>query len=179
MTNGENLTRDLKRSVANQTRRTQTAMYLCGLEDGGIQIRVIFLKCFESLLEFVDLFWGTNRTNRCCCGHSSKSLSNKFVATAMNGKNKTRLFRIWFQLLSQVNDVRIDRACRRIVLVSPHRIKQSIATQCFYRMSDEVCQQRKLFRGEINQVAISLDFVTTNVDLDITELVNLRRRRWR
>src|SRR5690349_179697 len=93
----------------------------------------------------------------------------------MNGKNETRLFRVWFQLLSQVNDVRIDRARRGIVFVSPHRIEQSIAAQRFYRMSDEVCEQRKLFRREINEVPISPHFVTANVDLDVAELVNLRR----
>src|SRR6185503_2615269 len=97
----------------------------------------------------------------------------------MNGKNETRLFRIGFQLLSQVNDVRIDRARGRIILISPHCVEQSIPTQRFHRMSDEVSEQRKLFRREINNVSVTLNFVTTNVDLYITELVDLRRRQRR
>src|SRR6185503_18656874 len=168
VTNGEDFARNIKRPVMNLTRRTQTPVHLRCLEDRGIQLRIIFLQCFESFLELV------NRTNR-CGGHSSQSLSNKFITTAMNGKNETRLLRIRFQLLPQVNDMRVNGARGWIVFVSPHCIKQSITTQCFYRMSKEVSQQRKLFRREINHVSVAFDFVTTNVDLDVAELVNLRR----
>src|SRR5688500_19653423 len=43
MTNGEDLARNVERTVMNQTRCTQAPAYFRGLEDRGVQIRVIFL----------------------------------------------------------------------------------------------------------------------------------------
>src|ERR1043165_6834387 len=103
-------------------------------------------------------------------------LSDKLIATAMNGKNETWFFGIWFELLSEMNDVRIDRARGRVILVSPHRIQQSIAAQCFNGMCDEVSQQSKLLRRKIDDVSIASYLVAANVDLDVAKLVDLRRR---
>jgi hypothetical protein len=50
------------------------------------------------------------------------TLSNEFIPTAVNGKNETWLLRIWFQLLPEMDDVRINRACVRIVFITPHRV---------------------------------------------------------
>src|SRR5437870_1769397 len=52
--------------------------------------------------------------------------ADELITSAMNGKNETRLLGIRFQLLSEVNDVRIDGARVRIIFVTPYRIQQSI-----------------------------------------------------
>src|SRR5215216_2065338 len=103
--------------------------------------------------------------------------SDKLIATAVNGKNKTRFFGIRFELLSQMNDVRIDGARGRIILVSPNCIQQSIAAECLYGMRNEVGQQGKLLRREIDDVSFASHFVAANVHFDVAEFVNLRRGR--
>src|SRR5688500_12640408 len=65
MTNGEDLARNVERTVMNQTRCTQAPVYFRCLEDRGVQIRVIFLKCFKFLFECVDLAWQTQRGRNC------------------------------------------------------------------------------------------------------------------
>src|SRR5688500_19423333 len=65
MTNGEDLARNVERTVMNQTRCTQAPVYFRGLEDRGVQIRVIFLKCFKFLFECVDLAWQAQRGRNC------------------------------------------------------------------------------------------------------------------
>src|SRR6266478_2169644 len=47
-------------------------------------------------------------------------LPHEFVTSAVYGKNETRLFRIRFQLLPEVNYVRVDRARVRIIFISPN-----------------------------------------------------------
>ena len=49
----------------------------------------------------------------------------------MNSKNETRLLRVWFQLLSEMDDVRIDCPRVGIVLVTPHRVQKPIAPERF------------------------------------------------
>src|SRR5829696_3132316 len=93
--------------------------------------------------------------------------SDKLIATAVNGKNKTRLLGIWFELLSEMNDVRIDGTRGRIILISPNGIEQPIATECFHGMCDEVSQQGKLFSRKIDDVSIASYFVAANVYFDI------------
>ena len=44
MAHGENLAGDFEVSATNQTRRTQTAMYLRGFENRGMQLGVVLLK---------------------------------------------------------------------------------------------------------------------------------------
>src|SRR5256885_13866193 len=82
-------------------------------------------------------------------------LTNKLIASTVNGKNETRLLRIWFQLLPQMNNVCIDRASVRIIFITPHRVEQPIATQRFSRMRNEVCKQGKLFRRKFNAVSVA------------------------
>ena len=63
----------------------------------------------------------------------------------MNGKNETWFFGVRFQFLPEVHDVRIDRARRGIIFVSPNSIKQTISAQRFDGMRDEISKQRELF----------------------------------
>src|SRR5215216_193059 len=95
--------------------------------------------------------------------------SNKLITTAVNGKNKTRFFGIRFDLLSEMNDVRIDRACGRIIFISPNCIQQSIAAEGLNRMRDEVSQQGKLLRRKIDDVSVASHFVAANVHFDVAE----------
>ena len=87
----------------------------------------------------------------------------------MNGEDETRLLRIWFELLPQVNNVRIDCARVRIILVTPHGIKQTIARECFRRMRAEVSEQRKFLGRKIDRLAGAQHFVAADVYLDVTE----------
>jgi hypothetical protein len=47
MAHCENLARNIESSVTHKTRRTQSPMHLCGLEDRSVQLRVISLEGFE------------------------------------------------------------------------------------------------------------------------------------
>ena len=96
----------------------------------------------------------------------------------MDGKNETRLLRIWFQLLPEMDNVRIYRPCVWIVLVTPDRVQKPITGERFRRMGDEVCQQRELFCGKIQEVAGPAHFIAADVDFDIAEPVDLGRGQW-
>src|SRR5438132_5307727 len=72
-------------------------------------------------------------------------LTHELVTSSMHGKDETRLFRYRFQLLSQVNYVRVDRAGVRIILIAPDCVEQTIARKRFRRMSDKISKQRKFF----------------------------------
>src|SRR5207244_4141780 len=91
----------------------------------------------------------------------------------MDGKYETRLLRIRFELLPEMDDVRINCACVRIALITPHRVQQTIPTKRFPGVGYEVRKQRKLFRGKINGFAGASHFIAANVDLNIAEPVNL------
>ena len=54
------------------------------------------------------------------------SLANKLITTAVNGKNETRFLRIWFQLLPEMNDVRVNRAVGAVRVGAPDGIEQLI-----------------------------------------------------
>src|SRR5207253_1311255 len=72
--------------------------------------------------------------------------TNELITAAVNGKNETRLLRIWFQLLPEMDDMRVHGARVWIVLITPYLIQKPIASERLRRMRDEVCQQRELFR---------------------------------
>src|SRR2546426_12171855 len=97
----------------------------------------------------------------------------------MNGKNETRLFRVWFQLLSKMNDVRVDCPCVRIILVTPHRVQQPIARERFAGMRNKVGKQGELFGREINLCTRAQNCIAAYIYLDIAESIDLRSRRWR
>src|SRR5438132_514286 len=103
--------------------------------------------------------------------------TNELIATAVDGKYETRLLGIRFQLLPEMDDVRIDCARVRIVVITPHRIQQPVAAKRFRWMSDEVSEQRKLFCRELDWPASASDFIAADVDLDIAESINLARGR--
>src|SRR5207253_9268317 len=105
--------------------------------------------------------------------------ANEFIATAVNGKNETRLLRVWFQLLSEMDDVRIDCPRVGIVLITPHRVQKPIAAERFAGMRNKVGEQGELFGREINLCARAQHCVAAYVDFDITESIDLGRRRWR
>ena len=98
----------------------------------------------------------------------------------MHGENETRLLWIHFQLLPKVNDVGINCARVGVIIISPHRIQQTISAECFRRMGDEVRQQGKLFCRKFDRLARARYFITADVDFDIAESINVRmRRQWR
>ena len=52
VTHREDLARDVKRSVVNETRRTQTPVHLRCFEDRRVQLRVVPLQRLELRFEF-------------------------------------------------------------------------------------------------------------------------------
>src|ERR1051325_9134435 len=87
VTNCEDLARDVECPISHQTRSTQSTMNLCGLEDGGVQLRVIALQSFELQFEFSR--WRTFRkgsfdcacrAGECCGSHDPKTSAYKLVA---------------------------------------------------------------------------------------------------
>ena len=72
-------------------------------------------------------------------------LSNELITSAMNGKNETRFLRIWFQLLPEMDDMRVNCPSIWIVVITPHRVQKPIAAERFRGMRNEVAEQRELF----------------------------------
>src|SRR6185369_2298730 len=160
VTHCKDLSRHLEGSMSHQTRRTQTTMHLRCFKDRSVQLSVISLQRLELLLRRRNCVWGSADVD--CWESHDKTSSYKLVATTMNGKYETWFFGIWFELLSEMNDVRIDCPSCRIIFITPHGIEQSIATQCFDRIRDEVSEQSKFFCGKIDDVSIATHFVTAN-----------------
>ena len=77
-----------------------------------------------------------------------------------------------------MNNVRVDRASRRIIFISPNCVEQTIATQCLHRIGDEVSEESKLFRREIDYASVATHFVAANVDFDVAEFIDLRSGGW-
>ena len=75
---------------------------------------------------------------------------DELVAGAVHRHDEARFLGMWFQLLPEVNDVRVDGSRVRVVLITPDRIEQAIAAECLSGMGDEVRQQRELLRRELN-----------------------------
>src|SRR2546423_10463940 len=148
-------------------------MHLRGFKDRRMQSGIVFLQFSQLEFQLLPAWFARHhtrnnlrprieRTSRCGCMYwlrhavhpvssdadaiKTGRLTNKLIASTMNGKNETRLLRVWFQLLPQMNNVRIDRASVWIVFITPYRIEQPIATQRFSWMRDEVRQQSELFR---------------------------------
>src|SRR6202040_4449999 len=105
-------------------------------------------------MESVDLnlFWHEHLARH--HGRDARvTLTNEFITGTVDGKNEPRLLRIWFQLLPEMDDVRVDGACVWVVLVTPDCIEQTIAAERLSRIGDKVSQQREFFRGQIHNLA--------------------------
>src|SRR5688572_1121268 len=64
-------------------------------------------------------------------------LTDKLISTAVNRKNEARFLRVRLELLPEMNDVRVNRARIRIVLITPDCVQQTITRKCFHRMRSE------------------------------------------
>src|SRR6266446_5071351 len=99
----------------------------------------------------------------------------KLITTAVHSKYETRLLRIGFQLLPEVNNVCVHCARVWIILVTPDRVQQTIAAERFHGMSDEISQQCKLLCRKFDRQAGASHFIAADVHFDIAELINLHR----
>src|SRR5204863_832625 len=160
MPNGENLAGYLEVAIMDQTRGAQPPVHLRCFEDFSVQIGVILLqRCNFHLQVYpsrpggnsslgwtslkVDCTLRSQSAIECRLTHKALSLSHELVTAAVNRKYEVWLLRIWFQLLPEVDDMRIDCARIRIVIVTPNRIQQPVAAECFRGMGNEVGEQRK------------------------------------
>src|SRR5258706_13802406 len=75
-----------------------------------------------------------------------------------------------------MDDVCVHCPRVRIILITPHRVQQTIATERFHRMSDEVGEQGELLRRQLDRLPGAQHFVATHVYFDIAESINLRCR---
>src|SRR5689334_6786397 len=71
--------------------------------------------------------------------------------------------------------VSINGASGWIVLISPHCIQQTIATERFRRVSDKVSQQLELPAGKFDRHTCAADLVLAYVNFDIAKPINLGR----
>ena len=99
---------------------------------------------------------------------------DELVAGAVHRHDEPRLLGIRFQFVSQMNDVRVDRAGVRVILIAPHRIQQAVAAERFRGMGDEVGEQGELLRRELDGAAGAPYLVAANVDLDVAEPIDVR-----
>src|SRR5262249_12500369 len=95
----------------------------------------------------------------------------------MDGQNEPRFLGDRFQLLPETQDVRVNRACVGVVLITPNLIQQAVAAERFRRMGDEVSQQGELLRRELDWRSGASHLIAADVNLDIVEPINLRRAR--
>src|SRR5687767_3479643 len=106
-------------------------------------------------------------------------LADKLITTAVNRKNEARLFRVRLELLPEMNDVRVNRARIRIVLITPDCVQQTITRKCFHRMGHKVREQRKLLCREFDRPSCTFHFIAPHVNFNIAEPVNVCGRRLR
>src|SRR5271170_6157901 len=81
------------------------------------------------------------------------------------------LFGIGFKFLAQTYQVRIHCPGSWEVLVPPNLFQKTIATERFARMTDEVLQQLKLFRGDIESLARPEHSLAPQIDFHVSERV--------
>src|SRR6476620_9955370 len=78
-----------------------------------------------------------------------------------------------------MDDVCVDCPSVRVILITPDRVQQTIATERLHRMSDEVGEQGELFCRKFDRLAGAQDFVAADVYFDIAKAIDLRCRRLR
>src|SRR5215469_15860882 len=72
---------------------------------------------------------------------------DKFVSCAVDGEEMLRIGWIALQLLSQLENLIVDRARRRITVVSPDLVQKFIAAQDSLRILSEKLQELELVRS--------------------------------
>ena len=76
-------------------------------------------------------------------------LRSKFVSRPVNGQKESRLFGGGFKFLAKTNEVRVDGARVRLILVPPDFVEKTLATQILSGVTDEIFEEFEFLRGEV------------------------------
>src|SRR5580698_4954103 len=88
----------------------------------------------------------------------SSKLLYEFVAHSMHGAEVRRVRGISLQLLSQLQNVIINRTSGGVVLISPDLIQQFVARNDTFRVLRQKFQRLKLLRGQENRLSFATHF---------------------
>jgi len=97
--------------------------------------------------------------------------SYKFISNAGYRKDELRMLGVGLKLISQAGDVHVDGTRQSIGVISPHGPQNFDARNGSASPFDEVAQELKFTRRQVNGIAIARDFVTAHVDLNAAELM--------
>ena len=87
----------------------------------------------------------------------------------MNRLNKLRMARVFFEFLPQPRNVNINRSRRRHRIVAPNCIEKVVAGVNNAAIFDQILQQLKFHRGEINRRSLFFDLSAFEIDGHITK----------
>src|SRR5438270_12109516 len=88
-----------------------------------------------------------------CNGRYVYRARHEFVAGAVDGQKEARVGRVRLELLAEAQDVVVDRAGGRIVLVAPDFVEQFVARENATRRGGEEFEELKFLRGEGDRLA--------------------------
>src|SRR4051794_25927762 len=89
------------------------------------------------------------------------------ITGSVHGEKVLRLLGIGFQLLAQAHEMRVHRARGRIVVITPDLFQQPIAAENFSGVADEVLEQLKLLRRDVDGLAGFENATALQIDLDV------------
>src|SRR5436189_536820 len=95
----------------------------------------------------------------------------ELISHPVPGQDELRMARIGLDLLAQPRDVHVDGARRRHGVVAPHFVEQLVTGKRGAAMLQEVAQQLKLPRRELERRAVFRRFGLPEVDAHVAERV--------
>src|SRR5215472_14044168 len=98
-----------------------------------------------------------------------RGLTDKLVTCAVHGQNEAWLFRLGFDLLPQVNDVRVDGASGWKSVIPPDFLEQTIAAQGFTLVADQIFQQLEFLGRKLQRLARAPDLAIAKIYLNLSE----------
>ena len=81
---------------------------------------------------------------------------------------------IVLEVLTQLGDVNIHRACVEVVIVDPDGLQSEVALQNLVRVAAEQGQQLVLLCGELGLLLAYLEQLLLGVECELTQAVNCR-----
>src|SRR5215469_1920684 len=94
---------------------------------------------------------------------------HEFVADSVHGQKITRLVGNGFEFLANADNMRVDGAGGRKILVTPHFVEKAVAAQGLSGMTEKVLEELELLSGKLDALAGANNLITAEIDLHIAK----------
>src|SRR5271166_485471 len=101
---------------------------------------------------------------------SSILLADKLVACTMDGTKMYRIGGVFFQFLSETQDVRIDGASGGIVVIAPHFVQQLGARDHPLRIIQKETQRLELLGRQGDELPIAMQLHSGEIHFNVIEI---------